>query len=134
LWVSREARCDVERSRTNNPTTSPTKATLPRQSVAAFTWRCRYIERQRCGVRCVSRGMSQTAPINRARAAAIAQDTLLILQEGHYTSPAGRRVEVADLIERAVVGTQSYPPATNPGDHITGDQSTVVDVVNESTL
>ena len=72
--------------------------------------------------------------INRSRAAQIAQDTLAILHAGFYTSPAGRRVELADLIDRAVTGTQSYPPHSNAPESVTGERRTAIEVVNESTL
>ncbi len=71
---------------------------------------------------------------SRSKAAQIAQETVAILHAGHYTTPAGTRVDLAPALRRAVEGTIAYPPnarlPTVPGH----DRSTRFEVANESTL
>lgn len=43
--------------------------------------------------------------------AALAQHTVLICAEGHYTAPNGTRVELADAIASAIAGSRLYRPA-----------------------
>jgi uncharacterized protein (TIGR02452 family) len=78
--------------------------------------------------------MAQPAHVNRTRAARIAQDTLAILHDGSYTSPSGRKVDLGDLIDRSITGTQSYPPRSSVPESVPGDRQTVIEVVNETTL
>ncbi len=75
--------------------------------------------------------------MNRRRAAELGRETVLILQAGRYTTPAGQVIEIADRLRRAVEGTRSYPadvglPALPPRDPLPGP--TRIEVVNESTL
>src|SRR5688572_27665328 len=78
--------------------------------------------------------MAQPASINRSCAAAIAQDTLTIIQDGFYTSPTGRKVDLRDLVQGAVSGTQSYPPRSSIPESAPGERQTAIQVANETTL
>jgi uncharacterized protein (TIGR02452 family) len=49
--------------------------------------------------------------MSRNHNAAIAADTLRILENGAYTTPSGRRVSIADNLERAVANARLYTPA-----------------------
>jgi uncharacterized protein (TIGR02452 family) len=79
----------------------------------------------------------------RATRAATAQETLRILEEGGYTSPAGRRVSVAGELAAARSGSVLYTPqklgrlvteaAGRLGEPV-GGLSTTFEVVNETTL
>jgi uncharacterized protein (TIGR02452 family) len=70
----------------------------------------------------------------RSKAAQLARDTVAILREGRYSTPAGARVEIADALRRAVEGTVSYPPDAALLPAPARDAPTRIEVVNESTL
>jgi uncharacterized protein (TIGR02452 family) len=72
--------------------------------------------------------------IPRLRAAQFGRETVQILEAGRYQTAAGRTVECADAIRRAVEGTRSYPPGQPLPAVRPGDKTTRVEVVNESTL
>lgn len=72
--------------------------------------------------------------MHRTRAAQLGQDTVRILEAGHYVAENGDAVEIADLVRRAVQGTVSYSPdyalpAVNPG-----TEQARIEVTNETTL
>jgi uncharacterized protein (TIGR02452 family) len=74
--------------------------------------------------------------LNRNRAAELGQDTVRIMNSGHYTTPAGKRVDLRETLRFAREGTRSYPPehALPKAKAQLGDCSTVIDVVNATTL
>jgi uncharacterized protein (TIGR02452 family) len=72
--------------------------------------------------------------ISRARAAQLGRETVAILGDGHYTTPTGVRVEIADLLREAVEGTISYPPDAPLPPAPVGDRGTSFEVTNETTL
>ncbi|GAB4217461.1 MAG: TIGR02452 family protein [Roseiflexaceae bacterium] len=72
--------------------------------------------------------------LDRNRAAAVAQETLRIMQEGGYTAPSGAYVELREELEWAVRGTVSYPAGTTPPPPLSGVYDTSISVTNETTL
>ncbi|MCC7448152.1 MAG: TIGR02452 family protein [Anaerolineae bacterium] len=75
-----------------------------------------------------------TQHISRNRAAEIGQDTVCILEAGHYQTSDGKIVEIRDRLATAVSGTTSYPPDTDPPTVGKGTHSTRIAVNNETTL
>jgi uncharacterized protein (TIGR02452 family) len=74
--------------------------------------------------------------LNRDQRAQMAQETLRIIGQGHYQSPAGRRVDIGDAVAAAVTGTREFPPShevTLPPDR-RGRNATQLTVRNETTL
>lgn len=72
--------------------------------------------------------------LDRNRAAAVAQETLRIMQQGSYTAPSGAAVALEEALEWAVRGTISYPAGTVPPPPLAGGHATNISVVNETTL
>jgi uncharacterized protein (TIGR02452 family) len=72
--------------------------------------------------------------LNRSQARQLAQETVAILREGHYTTPAGERVAIDDALRRSVEGTISYPPNAALPPVRGRDLPTRFEVVNETTL
>jgi uncharacterized protein (TIGR02452 family) len=72
--------------------------------------------------------------VSRKQAAFLGRETLRILQDGCYRTETGIVVDIAEQVRRAVAGTCSYPPGADPPSPRLGSQSTVFEVVNESTL
>jgi uncharacterized protein (TIGR02452 family) len=72
--------------------------------------------------------------MKRSKAAQLGRETVAILRAGHYTTPGGGRVEVADDLRRAVEGTVSYPPDSDLLPVPARDLPTRFEVANESTL
>jgi uncharacterized protein (TIGR02452 family) len=70
----------------------------------------------------------------RDRAAELGQETVRILEAGSYRSPAGKVVDLRDLLRRAVAGTRSYPPDQGVPAPQPGNRSTQFEVTNETTL
>lgn len=72
----------------------------------------------------------------------IADDTLQILEQGHYTNKHGEKISTGELVQKAVTGTQLYTPAqlkelqqqhqSVPAS--TGVTKTIYEVTNETTL
>jgi uncharacterized protein (TIGR02452 family) len=70
----------------------------------------------------------------------MAEATLAIVDEGRYTAPSGREVDIAEAVEAAVEGTRLYRPhelaraarvcGPRPGD---AEHATAVEVTTEST-
>jgi uncharacterized protein (TIGR02452 family) len=72
--------------------------------------------------------------IPRELAAQYGQQAVQIIQSGAYRAPSGKIVSIADLMERSVQGTTSYPPdVPMPETHI-GAHQTRIEVANETTL
>lgn len=72
--------------------------------------------------------------IERNLAALYGQETVQMLKVGFYVSVAGRRIEIAAFVNRAVEGTRSYP-ANQPINLIQPKyEQTDIEVRNESTL
>lgn len=75
-------------------------------------------------------------PLNRSQRAQMAQETIQIIDHGHYMSPAGRRVDISAAVAASVAGTREFPP-----DHVVtlphglqGRHATQIVVQNETTL
>ena len=73
-------------------------------------------------------------PISRSLAARLGQDTVRILEAGHYTAPSGTTVPLRDRIDRAVAGTRSYAPTDALAREHRGPHATRIEVTNETTL
>jgi uncharacterized protein (TIGR02452 family) len=71
---------------------------------------------------------------SRERAAALGQDTVRILQAGHYALETGAQVDIVDHIERSVRGTVSYPPDHSLPESFPTGGATLMEVKNETTL
>jgi uncharacterized protein (TIGR02452 family) len=74
--------------------------------------------------------------LNRNQRAQMAQETVQIIGQGHYVSPAGRRVDIGPAVAASVTGTREFPP-----DHLVtvphglqGRHVTQFVVQNETTL
>ncbi len=72
--------------------------------------------------------------ISRELAAEYGQQVVQILRAGQYTAPSGRVVKIAELVERSVRGTTSYPPTSPLPESSSGDHRTGIEVRNETTL
>lgn len=72
--------------------------------------------------------------MKRSTAAELGRNTVLILETGHYTNPAGELVEIGDLLARSVQGTCSFPPDHDLPSVQPGNEPTRIEVENESTL
>lgn len=72
--------------------------------------------------------------MNRQRRAAIAHETLLILNSGRYTTPAGRIVSIAEPLHAAVAGTLLVLPDAPVGSGPAGHRHTQITVTPRSTL
>src|SRR5262245_29601475 len=75
-------------------------------------------------------------PLNRSQRAQIAQETVRILADGHYVSPANRRVDIGPAIAAAVAGTREFPPEQTVAlpHGLRGRHATDIVVKNETTL
>jgi uncharacterized protein (TIGR02452 family) len=71
--------------------------------------------------------------MKRQHNAAIAEDTLRIIQEGGYDSPKGERVELRESIERAKAGTRLYDDSVRAREVQSVSSSTAIQVTSEST-
>lgn len=71
---------------------------------------------------------------NRARAKALGQQAVRILEAGQYTNRRGETVFLADAVARSVAGTCSYPPEVAVAETHSLTWETVFEVRNESTL
>jgi uncharacterized protein (TIGR02452 family) len=72
--------------------------------------------------------------ISRSRAGELGQETVRILEAGHYTAPGGAVVSIGEDLRRAVEGTISYPPEESLPHSLVGEKPTTFEVVNETTL
>jgi uncharacterized protein (TIGR02452 family) len=72
--------------------------------------------------------------VDRPAAARIARETLVMVEEGRYTSPAGRVVSIAAAVEKAVRGTVSHPPDAPLRAPRTGVHETRFTVTRSTTL
>lgn len=78
--------------------------------------------------------------MNRSTRAALARDTVEIVERGSYRSASGRAVDIGDAVRDCLDGTRFHPPeelarireeeSGRPG----GDGATAIEVVNETTL
>ena len=78
--------------------------------------------------------MESNTQIPRSLAAQYGQEAVQIIRQGAYRAPSGQMVSIADLIERAVQGTVSYPPDQPLPQTHSGPYQTHIEVVNETTL
>src|SRR5262245_47594564 len=72
--------------------------------------------------------------LNRSKAAEMGREAVRIIEAGHYQVPSGEWVEIADLIQRAVEGTCSYPPEQRVRHSLSQEKDLRTEVVNKSTL
>jgi uncharacterized protein (TIGR02452 family) len=73
--------------------------------------------------------------MNRLRRAAIAHETLRILNNGRYTTPAGRVVTIADALRAAMADTVMLLPDESVGPWLAaGQRRAQIAVTNRSTL
>jgi len=75
--------------------------------------------------------MNTTARNTRA---AMAQETLKIIETGHYLRPDGEKIELATHIAASVAGTRLYRDIPEPGSHATPLRSTQIHVTAETTF
>jgi uncharacterized protein (TIGR02452 family) len=71
---------------------------------------------------------------SRSKAAAIAKDTIQILDVGQYANRAGQRVQIKNLLAEAKRGTVTYPPDTDLPGFSSTNRQTLFEVINETTL
>jgi uncharacterized protein (TIGR02452 family) len=73
---------------------------------------------------------------NRNQRAQMAHETVQIIGEGHYVSPAGRRVDIGAAVAASVSGTREFPPdhLVTPPHDLRGRHITQIVVQNETTL
>jgi uncharacterized protein (TIGR02452 family) len=67
-------------------------------------------------------------------AAQYAEEAVRIIERGDYRAPSGRVVSLGELIERARLGTTSYPPDSPLPQTRIGTWQTRIEVANETTL
>jgi uncharacterized protein (TIGR02452 family) len=73
---------------------------------------------------------------NRSQRAQMAQETVQIIGQGRYVSPAGRHVHIGAAVAASVAGTREFPPdnlVTLPH-NLQGRHATKIVVQNETTL
>jgi uncharacterized protein (TIGR02452 family) len=75
-------------------------------------------------------------PFNRNQRAQMAQETVRIIGQGHYLSPAGRHVDIGAAVAASVAGTREFPPdhVVTPPHGLSGRHATQIVVQNETTL
>jgi uncharacterized protein (TIGR02452 family) len=67
-------------------------------------------------------------------AARLGAETVEILRARGYTAPSGNRVDLADRLERAVRGTESYPPDREVPRGVAARHRTAITVENATVL
>ena len=72
--------------------------------------------------------------MSRELAAQYGEEAAQIIQDGAYRAPSGQMVSIADLLERSVKGTTSYPPDVALPQEWVGTYQTGIEVANETTL
>lgn len=72
--------------------------------------------------------------ISRELAAQYGEEAVQIIQDGAYRAPSGKMVSIADLLERSVKGTTSYPPDITLPQAWAGIYQTGIEVADETTL
>jgi uncharacterized protein (TIGR02452 family) len=74
--------------------------------------------------------------LNRNQRAQMAQQTVQIIGQGHYISPAGRRVDIGAAVAASIAGTCEFPPdrSVTVAHGLRGRQVTQFAVQNETTL
>jgi uncharacterized protein (TIGR02452 family) len=73
-------------------------------------------------------------PISREIAAQYGLEAVKIGAAGRYQTASGRTIELAAAIERAVLGTKSYPPDVTLESEFHGTHATGIEIRNETTL
>ena len=71
---------------------------------------------------------------DRSKARQHGEEAVLITERGAYVAPSGRTVSIADAVESAVAGTRDYRPREAVPMPAAGSCSTVVRVVNVTSL
>jgi uncharacterized protein (TIGR02452 family) len=74
--------------------------------------------------------------LNRAQRAQMAQETLRIIDEGHYTSPSGQHVDISAAVAASLAGTREFPSGHRvrlPA-HLQHQHAMQIVVRNETTL
>jgi uncharacterized protein (TIGR02452 family) len=72
--------------------------------------------------------------ISRDLAVQYGREAVGIIEAGQYLAPSGKTVNLAQLLERSIQGTKSYPPDSAVLETHIGDNQTVIEVKNETTL
>ncbi|MFO0890691.1 MAG: TIGR02452 family protein [Isosphaeraceae bacterium] len=72
--------------------------------------------------------------ITRERLAGLARETLAILEAGEYRNAAGDPVSIRPLLDRAIAGTESFPPNRELPAVAPGNRPTRITVDNLTTL
>ena len=72
--------------------------------------------------------------ISRELAARYGEEAVQIMENGAYRAASGKMVGIADLLQRSVKGTTSYPPDIALPQEWVGIHQTGIEVVNETTL
>lgn len=72
--------------------------------------------------------------ISRELAAQYGEEAVQIIRDGAYRAPSGKMVSIADLLERSVKGTTSYPPEVTLPQDRAGIYQAGIEVANEPTL
>jgi len=72
--------------------------------------------------------------ISREKAKALGQQTVEILQSGHYVTASGTRVDIQQQVDEAVRGSVSYPPEKTLPTNSSHCGPMIVEVRNETTL
>jgi uncharacterized protein (TIGR02452 family) len=75
-----------------------------------------------------------TSNIARSAAMQLGEETVHVGENGVYTSPSGRRVDIKAEVQAAAAGTRSYPPDAVLPERLRGDRQTRMPVANETTL
>ena len=72
--------------------------------------------------------------MSRELAARYGEEAVQIMENGAYRAASGKMVGIADLLQRSVKGTTSYPPDIALPQEWVGIHQTGIEVVNEPTL
>lgn len=78
--------------------------------------------------------MTFTQPLPRDTAKQFGHEARAIGEQGTYSTPTGRTMDLKESIARAVAGTQEYRPEQPFVDHAHGTHTAHIEVTNETTL
>ncbi|MFW6140701.1 MAG: TIGR02452 family protein [Acidobacteriota bacterium] len=72
--------------------------------------------------------------LDRALAAQLGREAMLIGEQGRYTTPSGKTIDIKPLVSAAVKKTVSYPPKKLLPEENQGPHDTKIEINNETTL
>ena len=72
--------------------------------------------------------------ISRERAVSLGEETLSVIRKGYYDLSGGTRVEIRQQVQNSVLGTVSYPPEKPLPEKTFGNQNTIIEIHNCTTL